>query len=198
MTLPELSIKRPVFATVMSLVLVLVGLVSYDRLSRARISGHRPAGGHRADDLSRRQRGHRRDPGHQGARGLAVRHRGHRLHHLDQPAGIEPDHRALQARPRSRLCRRRCARPGRARARPAAGRDRGADHPEGRGRRPADPPSRLLQRPALGARDHRLCRPLRQGSAPDASRRCRGASVRRARIFHAHLARSRSGSPPTS
>ncbi len=32
-TLPELSIKRPVFATVMSLVLVLVGLVSYDRLS---------------------------------------------------------------------------------------------------------------------------------------------------------------------
>ncbi|HEU4476685.1 MAG TPA: efflux RND transporter permease subunit [Methyloceanibacter sp.] len=33
MTLPELSIKRPVFATVMSLVLVLLGLVSYERLS---------------------------------------------------------------------------------------------------------------------------------------------------------------------
>ena len=33
MTLPELSIKRPVFATVMSLVLVLVGLVSFGRLS---------------------------------------------------------------------------------------------------------------------------------------------------------------------
>jgi multidrug efflux pump len=32
-TLPELSIKRPVFATVLSLVLVLVGLVCYDRLS---------------------------------------------------------------------------------------------------------------------------------------------------------------------
>jgi multidrug efflux pump len=32
-TLPELSIKRPVFATVMSLVLVLLGLVSYERLS---------------------------------------------------------------------------------------------------------------------------------------------------------------------
>jgi multidrug efflux pump len=32
-TLPELSIKRPVFATVMSLALVLVGVVSYDRLS---------------------------------------------------------------------------------------------------------------------------------------------------------------------
>ena len=33
MTLPELSIKRPVFATVLSLVLVLVGLVAYQRLS---------------------------------------------------------------------------------------------------------------------------------------------------------------------
>src|SRR4029078_3793774 len=32
-TLAELSIKRPVFATVLSLVLVLVGLVSYERLS---------------------------------------------------------------------------------------------------------------------------------------------------------------------
>ncbi len=33
MTLPELSIKRPVFATVLSAALVLIGLVSYDRLS---------------------------------------------------------------------------------------------------------------------------------------------------------------------
>src|SRR5512134_4075251 len=32
-TLPELSIKRPVFATVLSLVLVLLGLVCYQRLS---------------------------------------------------------------------------------------------------------------------------------------------------------------------
>jgi multidrug efflux pump len=33
MTLPELSIRRPVFATVMSLVIVLVGFISYQRLS---------------------------------------------------------------------------------------------------------------------------------------------------------------------
>jgi len=32
-TLPELSIRRPVFATVLSLALVLVGVVSYQRLS---------------------------------------------------------------------------------------------------------------------------------------------------------------------
>jgi len=33
MTLPELSIRRPVFATVMSLVILLVGFISYQRLS---------------------------------------------------------------------------------------------------------------------------------------------------------------------
>ena len=33
MTLPELSIKRPVFATVLSVALVLIGLVAYERLS---------------------------------------------------------------------------------------------------------------------------------------------------------------------
>ncbi len=33
MTLPELSIRRPVLATVMSLIIVLIGLISYDRLS---------------------------------------------------------------------------------------------------------------------------------------------------------------------
>src|SRR5689334_11796526 len=33
MTLPELCIKRPVFATVLSLVILLVGLISYQRLA---------------------------------------------------------------------------------------------------------------------------------------------------------------------
>ena len=33
MTLPEICIKRPVFATVLSLVILLVGLISYQRLS---------------------------------------------------------------------------------------------------------------------------------------------------------------------
>jgi len=33
MTLPELCIRRPVFATVLSLIILLVGLISYDRLS---------------------------------------------------------------------------------------------------------------------------------------------------------------------
>jgi multidrug efflux pump len=33
MQLPNLSIRRPVLATVLSLVIVLIGLISYDRLS---------------------------------------------------------------------------------------------------------------------------------------------------------------------
>ena len=33
MTLPEICIKRPVFATVLSLIILLVGLISYQRLS---------------------------------------------------------------------------------------------------------------------------------------------------------------------
>ena len=33
MTLPEICIKRPVFATVLSLVILLIGLISYQRLS---------------------------------------------------------------------------------------------------------------------------------------------------------------------
>ena len=33
MTLPELSIRRPVLATVMSLIVVLIGFISYQRLS---------------------------------------------------------------------------------------------------------------------------------------------------------------------
>ena len=33
MTLPEICIKRPVFATVLSLIILLIGLISYTRLS---------------------------------------------------------------------------------------------------------------------------------------------------------------------
>ena len=40
MTLPELCIRRPVFATVLSLILVLVGLMAFSRLTiRAPFSG---------------------------------------------------------------------------------------------------------------------------------------------------------------
>ena len=40
--------------------------------------------------------------GHPGARGFALRHRGHRLHHLDQPAGKQPDLRSASSSARYR------------------------------------------------------------------------------------------------
>ncbi len=41
MTLPELCIRRPVFATVLSLILVLIGLMAFSRLDDPRVSQHR-------------------------------------------------------------------------------------------------------------------------------------------------------------
>ena len=192
MTLPELSIKRPVFATVLSLALVLVGLVSYQRLTRTRISGNRSARRDRADDVSGRERCDRRDPGHPGARGTRCR-----------------ASRASTSSPRS-AGRNRARSPSRFKL------DRNPDYAAAdvrdrvgrvRGRLPEEIDEPIIQKVeadaqpilylafssdrALRARDHRLCRPLREGSAADPSRGRRGPPVRRARIFHAHLARSR-------
>ena len=64
MVLPELSIRRPVLATVMSLIVVLLGIIAYDRLHGPRVSEHRRAGGHGRDQLQGRLGRHRRDPGH--------------------------------------------------------------------------------------------------------------------------------------
>ena len=58
--------------------------------------------------------------------------------------------------------------------------------------------SRLLQRPALRARDHRLCRPLREGSAPDhcpALPRCACSASGNIRCASGSI---RSGSPPST
>ena len=85
MGLSDLCIRRPVFATVLSLIIVLLGIAAVPAPAGSRVSQHRPAGGQRAHRVSRRQRRDHRDPGHPGARGLARRHRGHRLHVLDQP-----------------------------------------------------------------------------------------------------------------
>ena len=70
MTLSELCIRRPVFATVLSLVVVLVGVVSFSRLTVREYPEHRPAGGPGRDDLPRRQRRGPRKPGHARARGI--------------------------------------------------------------------------------------------------------------------------------
>ena len=184
----------------MSLVLVLVGLVSYDRLVGARISGHRPAGRHRADDLSRAPaRPSSRRQVTQVLEDSLVGHRGHRLHHLDQPAGIEPDHRALQARPRSRLRRGRRARPGRAAC--AAGCPTRSTSRSSRRSRPTPSrssisPSSATAHSALEITDYadRYVKDQLQTLPGVAEVR----SVRRARNIPCASGSIRSGSPPTA
>jgi multidrug efflux pump len=44
MILSDISVTRPVLATVLSLLLIAFGLVAFDRLPLQGISGHRPAG----------------------------------------------------------------------------------------------------------------------------------------------------------
>ncbi len=191
MKLSELCIRRPVFATVLSLVIVLIGLVSYERLTIREYPEDRPAGGQRADHLQGRQPRDHGEPGHPAAGGVAVGHRGHRLHDLDQPAGAVEHHGHVQPRPRPLGRGGRRARPGEPRAQAASRRHRRADHREGRGRRPVDDLPHPVLRPAQLDGDQRFPRPPREGPAPGPARRRAGAHFRRAALFHAHLARPR-------
>ena len=102
MGLFEFCIRRPVFATVLSLILD----AARHRLLRpadgARISQHRRAGRLGLDQLSRRLGDHHREPDHAGAGRLDRRHRGHRRAGIDQPRRDQPHHRPLPPRHRSR------------------------------------------------------------------------------------------------
>ncbi len=191
MKISDLSIRRPVFATVINLVIVLDRRHLLSAPVGARISAHRRSGGHGGDNLPRRQRRDHRIADHPAARGFPVGHRGHRFHDLDQPLRAQPDHHHLQAHARHRGGRQRRARPRGPGARPAARRDRRADHLQGRGRRAADHLSRLRQRPAVAPRGHRFRRPLCARPAADPDRRRRRAHLRRAALRHAGLARCR-------
>ena len=111
MNLSELCIRRPVFASVLSLVVLLVGLMALQPAAGARISQYRRAGGLGHHRLSRRLAGDHREPGHAAAGGRALRHRGRRCDRLAEPRGQEPDHRPVPDRPRPGFGRRRRARP---------------------------------------------------------------------------------------
>ena len=73
MQLPEICIKRPVFATVLSLVILLIGLISYTRLSVREYPRIDEPVVSVNDDLPRRVRRGRRVAGHEVARGFARR-----------------------------------------------------------------------------------------------------------------------------
>ena len=135
MRISEISIRRPVFATVLSLLMVLVGAGVLQPAGGARVPAHRRAGGHRQHAADRRLVRGDRVAGHQAAGGFDRRHRRRGHHHLDLALRAEPDHGALQAREEPGRRRRRRARPRLARARPAARCGRRAGDRQGRGRR---------------------------------------------------------------
>ena len=158
---------------------------------RPRISQRRRAHRVGGDELSRRVRDDHREPGHAGSRRLDRRYRGHRRPGIGKPLGVEPHHGALPPRHRSRRGRQRRARSRQPRAPAAAGRNRGADHRQGRGRCPGDHVHRVPQRSHVAAADHRLHRPVRGRSAEEPDRRRRRHHLRRAALRDADLDRPR-------
>ncbi len=134
MTLPEICIKRPVFATVLSLIILLIGLISYQRLSVREypridepvVSVNTTYRGASAEVVESQVTKILEDSlsGIEGVEMMTSQSRSERSQHQ----------RALQAVAQSRLGRRRRPRQGVARARAAARRGRRAGHRQGRGR----------------------------------------------------------------
>ena len=189
MMLPEICIKRPVLATVLSLIVVLVGLISYTRLSVREYP--------RIDEP---------------VVSVSVTYRGASAEVVesqvtkpleDSLAGIEgvevmtsqsrsetlADQRPLHAEARSGLGRRGRARQGGAGARQAARHDRRADHRQGRGRLQPDHLHRGAGGVAHDARGFRLRQALRAAAALGAAGRRGRAHLRRAPGVDAHQSR---------
>ena len=189
MQMSELSIRRPVFATVMSLTVLLVGIVAYQRLTVREypkidepvVTVTTKYQGASAE-IVESQVTQLLEESLSGIEGIDVISSISRSETSQITVRFritrEPDVAANDVRDRV----------GRVRG-AAAGRDRRAGHRQGRGRRPADHLSGLLQRPPLAAGRHRLRRPLRQGPASEPARRRRCPDLRRAALRHADLAR---------
>ena len=112
--LSELSVRRPVFATVMSLLLVILGLLATTRLPIRELPDVESPGRLDRDRVHRRLRGRRRDQDHAGHRGPRRRARRRHEDHVAE------HRRPLEHQPRVRSgSRRRCSRERRARSRRA-------------------------------------------------------------------------------
>ena len=191
MSLFEFCIRRPVFSTVLSLVLVLLGIVSYTRLTVREypnvdepvvsVSTSYPGA---SATIVESQITQVLEGSIAGIAGIDV---------LESTSRAETSRITVRfrLRRRSRRGRQRRARPRQPRAPPAAGRGAGADHRQGRGGRAGDHVPGLHQRPHVGAGDHRLRRPLRRRPAEEPQRRRRRDDLRRAPLCHAHLDRPR-------
>ena len=186
MMLPEICIKRPVFATVLSLIIVLIGLISYTRLSVREYPRIDEPVVSVVGDVPRGVGRSRRVAGHQAARGFAGRHRRRRGDDIAEPLGDVTHQRPLHVETRPRLRRGGRSRQGGAGARQAAGHDRRADHLQGRGGLQSDHLHRGAGRFAVDARSLGLRQALRAAAVVGAPRRGGRAHLRRAPGVHAH------------
>ena len=156
----ELCIRRPVFATVLSLVLILVGLMSfslltireYPNIDEPQVSVQTNYPGASAEIIESQVT--------EVLEGSLAGIEGIDTIEFDVACRAEPHHHPLPLHRRHRRRDQRRARPGEPRQAGAAGRDHRAHHLQGGGRRPAH----HVPRHAVGehecGRAHRLCRPL--------------------------------------
>ena len=189
MSLSDFCIKRPVFAAVLSILIVVLGIASLLRLPIRELPDVDARDHQRQHGLHRRRARDRRHRHHRADRGRDRRHRRGQDHHLHEPARRRPHRDRVRAGPQDRRGRQRRARRRGQGALQAAGRGRrAADHQERQQFRPGDA-DRGHQRSDDPGRDHRLRRALHRRPDRDPGRRRPGPDLRRAALRDPHLAR---------
>ena len=172
MKLAEISVRRPVFAVMMSAALLVLGWFSYrdlglDLMPRT----DSPTVNVRAQPARRQRRGDR-DHHHQADRGLGQHHQRHRRAALQLEPGQRQLHHHLHARARHRGGD--AGRPRQGRHRPLPARHAAARRQQVRSRLVADPHARRLLEP-LAQGDHADRRRADQAGARDGAGRRRSA-----------------------
>ena len=137
MKLSEVAIRRPVFATVMSLSIILLGYISFTRLPVREYPETDPPIVSVTTIYRGRQPQRGRDRDHRRARGAVLDHRVGQDHHQQQPRAGLGDHDRVRTAPRRGRGGQRRARPRVARARAAAARGRRPHRGQGRRQRAA-------------------------------------------------------------
>ena len=187
-------IRRPILASVCSLVIILAGAVAIPTMPVAQYPEAGAAAGQRHRDLHRRQRAGGRDRGHDAARAGDQRRRGHALHDLVEHqqrrrrtitvtfdvtrdldvAAVDVQNRVNQALGRCRPKSARSASPCRS-SRPASCMAVGVLRREGRVRLAL--PQQLPRRLRQGRAEARPRRRRRHRSSASASTRCGCGSI---------------------
>ena len=186
-------IRRPILASVCSLVLILGRRGRHSDDAGGAVPEPRAAAGQRHRDLHRRQRAGSRDGGHDAARAGHQRRRGHALHDLvEHEQRHRDDHRHLRRHARSGRRGGRRAEPRQPDARPHAG--RGADDrhhgPEAVDRLHHGGRRLLGEGRVRLALPEQLPRRLHQGRGQARAGRRRRRRLRRAQVLDAAVDRS--------